>query len=36
MNGVGVAPGLTVLAGIATGIGSVIAFVAKTTNFRSL
>ena len=36
MKGVWIALGLTVLAGIATGIGSVIAFMAKRTNYRFL
>jgi len=36
MNDVWVAMGLTVFAGMATGIGSVIAFTAKTTNYRFL
>jgi hypothetical protein len=34
MNGVWVAFGLTVFAGMATGIGSIIAFTAKRTNYR--
>ena len=36
MNEVWVAMGLTVFAGMATGIGSVIAFTAKRTNYRFL
>jgi len=36
MNGVWIAMGLTVLAGMATGIGSIIAFTAKKTNYRFL
>jgi ZIP family zinc transporter len=36
MKGLGIALGLTVLAGMATGIGSVIAFAAKRTNTRFL
>jgi len=36
MNNVWIALGLTLLAGLATGIGSVIAFVAKRTNYRFL
>ena len=36
MNDVLVALGLTLFAGLATGIGSVIAFTAKRTNFRFL
>ncbi|WP_446010592.1 zinc transporter ZupT [Candidatus Electrothrix sp.] len=36
MNDVWVALGLTVFAGMATGIGSAIAFLAKRTNFRFL
>ncbi len=36
MNDVWVALGLTVLAGMATGIGSAIAFTAKRTNYRFL
>ena len=36
MNPVLVALGLTLFAGMATGIGSVIAFTAKRTNFRFL
>ncbi len=36
MNGVWVAFGLTVFAGMATGIGSIIAFTAKRTNYRFL
>ncbi len=36
MRTVGIAFGLTVLAGLATGIGSVIAFAAKRTNARFL
>lgn len=36
MNPVWIAFGLTLLAGIATGIGSIIAFLANRTNFRFL
>lgn len=36
MNEVWVPMGLTLFAGMATGIGSVIAFLAKTTNYRFL
>lgn len=36
MNGVWIALGLTVFAGMATGIGSIIAFTAKRTNYRFL
>ncbi|OQA89597.1 MAG: Zinc transporter ZupT [Elusimicrobia bacterium ADurb.Bin231] len=36
MNGVGFAFGLTVFAGMATGIGSIISFTAKRTNYRFL
>ncbi len=36
MNTFWIAMGLTVFAGLATGIGSVIAFMAKTTNYRFL
>jgi ZIP family zinc transporter len=36
MNDVWIAMGLTVFAGMATGIGSVIAFMAKRTNYRFL
>ena len=36
MSALGIAMGLTVLAGMATGIGSVIAFMAKRTNYRFL
>jgi ZIP family zinc transporter len=36
MNGVAIALGLTVFAGMATGVGSVIAFAAKRTNTRFL
>jgi ZIP family zinc transporter len=36
MKGLGVALGLTVLAGMATGVGSVIAFAARRTNTRFL
>ncbi|HDR16763.1 MAG TPA: zinc transporter ZupT [Desulfobacteraceae bacterium] len=36
MNEVSFAMGLTLLAGLATGIGSVIAFTAKRTNYRFL
>jgi ZIP family zinc transporter len=36
MNEVWIAMGLTLLAGMATGIGSIIAFAAKRTNFRFL
>jgi ZIP family zinc transporter len=36
MSGVGIALGLTLFAGMATGIGSAIAFFAKRTNFRFL
>lgn len=36
MNEVWIAMGLTVFAGMATGIGSVIAFTAKRTNYRFL
>ncbi|MCU0584729.1 MAG: zinc transporter ZupT [Desulfobacterales bacterium] len=36
MNDVAIAIGLTVFAGMATGIGSIIAFTAKRTNFRFL
>jgi len=36
MNDVWIALGLTLLAGMATGIGSIIAFTAKRTNFRFL
>jgi len=36
MNNVWIAFGLTMFAGMATGIGSVIAFTAKRTNFRFL
>jgi ZIP family zinc transporter len=36
MKGVWIALGLTVFAGMATGIGSVIAFTAKRTNYRFL
>lgn len=36
MNGVWLALGLTLFAGLATGVGSVIAFAAKRTNYRFL
>ena len=36
MNNVLFAFGLTLLAGMATGIGSIIAFTAKRTNYRFL
>lgn len=36
LNDLWVALGLTVFAGMATGIGSVIAFAAKRTNYRFL
>ena len=36
MNDVWIALGLTLFAGLATGIGSIIAFTAKRTNFRFL
>ena len=36
MNNVLIALGLTVFAGMATGIGSIIAFTAKRTNYRFL
>lgn len=36
MNGVWFAMGLTLFAGMATGIGSIIAFTAKRTNYRFL
>ncbi len=36
MNEVWIAMGLTLLAGMATGIGSIIAFTAKRTNYRFL
>ena len=36
MKDVWLALGLTVFAGLATGIGSVIAFMAKRTNYRFL
>jgi ZIP family zinc transporter len=36
MSDVWVAFGLTVFAGMATGIGSIIAFTAKRTNYRFL
>jgi ZIP family zinc transporter len=36
MNGVWVALALTLFAGMATGIGSAIAFFAKRTNYRFL
>ncbi len=36
MNEVLIAFGLTILAGMATGIGSVIAFTAERTNYRFL
>jgi ZIP family zinc transporter len=36
MNSVWIAMGLTLLAGMATGIGSIIAFTAKRTNYRFL
>jgi ZIP family zinc transporter len=36
MNGVWLALGLTLFAGLATGIGSIIAFTAKRTNYRFL
>ncbi len=36
MNDVWIAFGLTVFAGMATGIGSIIAFTAKRTNYRFL
>jgi zinc transporter, ZIP family len=36
MSALGIAMGLTVLAGMATGIGSVIAFMAKRTDYRFL
>jgi ZIP family zinc transporter len=36
MKGVAIAFGLTLLAGMATGIGSIIAFTAKRTNYRFL
>jgi ZIP family zinc transporter len=36
MNDVGMAFGLTVFAGMATGIGSIIAFTARRTNYRFL
>ncbi len=36
MSGVAIAFGLTLLAGMATGIGSIIAFTAKRTNYRFL
>jgi ZIP family zinc transporter len=34
MNNIWLAIGLTTFAGMATGIGSVIAFTAKRTNYR--
>jgi ZIP family zinc transporter len=36
MSDVWIAFGLTVFAGMATGIGSIIAFTAKRTNYRFL
>ena len=36
MNEVWFALGLTTLAGLATGIGSIVAFTAKRTNYRFL
>ncbi|RWX46191.1 zinc transporter, ZIP family [Candidatus Electrothrix aarhusensis] len=36
MNDVWIALGLTVFAGMATGIGSAIAFLAKRTDYRFL
>ena len=36
MNDVWIALGLTVFAGMATGIGSVVAFTARRTDYRSL
>jgi len=36
MNPVWIAMGLTIFAGMATGIGSIIAFTAKRTNYRFL
>ncbi len=36
MNNLWIAIGLTVFAGLATGIGSIIAFTAKRTNYRFL
>ncbi len=36
MENLGIAVGLTVFAGLATGIGSILAFFAKTTNYRFL
>ena len=36
MENIWIALGLTLFAGLATGIGSAIAFLAKRTNFRFL